>query len=165
MPTAHSPICGYGPASVSTLAVATSVADRATFEYLQPFHWAHSTLSHLWVWASQGWTTSVAAPVLICISDYWHSCHHLNTCLLIIAATHPKAHTFKSVVWSDRLWQWCCRYNQKMLVFSVLFTTTAWFLTKQIGSVGFILANCLNMLLRIAHRSGACTVCLHHTLS
>lgn len=47
-----------------------------------------------------------------------------------------------------------------MLVFSVLFTSTAWFLTTQIGSVGFILANCLNMLLRITHRSAACALSL-----
>ncbi|KAK7101753.1 man(5)GlcNAc(2)-PP-dolichol translocation protein RFT1-like [Littorina saxatilis] len=43
------------------------------------------------------------------------------------------------------------RYNQKMLVLSVLFLTTSWFLTTQIGSVGFILANCFNMALRITH--------------
>lgn len=43
------------------------------------------------------------------------------------------------------------RYNTKMLVFSVLFLTSSWYLTKTIGSVGFILANCLNMLARIAH--------------
>ncbi|KAL8575487.1 hypothetical protein ACOMHN_013038 [Nucella lapillus] len=43
------------------------------------------------------------------------------------------------------------RYNQKMLGFSVLFLTTSWLLTTQVGSVGFILANCLNMILRITH--------------
>ncbi|XP_025107124.1 protein RFT1 homolog [Pomacea canaliculata] len=43
------------------------------------------------------------------------------------------------------------RYNKKMLVFSVMFLTMAWYLTKQIGSVGFIIANCLNMMARISH--------------
>lgn len=42
-------------------------------------------------------------------------------------------------------------YNQKMMVFSVVFLTAAWWLTTQLGSVGFILANCLNMALRIQH--------------
>jgi hypothetical protein len=39
-----------------------------------------------------------------------------------------------------------------MLVFSLLFLTAAWLLTKKLGSVGFILANCVNMTLRIIHR-------------
>ncbi|XP_076448117.1 man(5)GlcNAc(2)-PP-dolichol translocation protein RFT1-like [Babylonia areolata] len=43
------------------------------------------------------------------------------------------------------------RYNRKMLGFSVLFLTTAWVLTLNVGSVGFILANCLNMAMRITH--------------
>ncbi|ESO89985.1 hypothetical protein LOTGIDRAFT_234090 [Lottia gigantea] len=43
------------------------------------------------------------------------------------------------------------RYNHKMLLFSVLFLLSSWFLTKTIGSVGFILANCLNMAARIIH--------------
>nr|KAG5691675.1 hypothetical protein BaRGS_014130 [Batillaria attramentaria] len=44
------------------------------------------------------------------------------------------------------------KYNKKMLVFSVVFLTMAWYLTRLIGSVGFILANCLNMTARIVHR-------------
>ncbi|KAK7476317.1 hypothetical protein BaRGS_00032435 [Batillaria attramentaria] len=43
------------------------------------------------------------------------------------------------------------KYNKKMLVFSVVFLTMAWYLTRLIGSVGFILANCLNMTARIVH--------------
>ncbi|XP_071960225.1 man(5)GlcNAc(2)-PP-dolichol translocation protein RFT1-like isoform X2 [Antedon mediterranea] len=43
------------------------------------------------------------------------------------------------------------RYNHKMLGFSVVFLTSSYFLTKSVGSVGFILANCLNMLARIIH--------------
>ncbi|XP_011674796.1 protein RFT1 homolog isoform X2 [Strongylocentrotus purpuratus] len=43
------------------------------------------------------------------------------------------------------------RYNTKMLGFSIVFLTSSWYLTKTIGSVGFILANCLNMLARIIH--------------
>lgn len=43
------------------------------------------------------------------------------------------------------------RYNHKMLAFSVIFLMSSWYLTKQLGSVGFILANCLNMGLRIIH--------------
>ncbi|XP_035677081.1 protein RFT1 homolog [Branchiostoma floridae] len=43
------------------------------------------------------------------------------------------------------------RYNKKMLVFSVLFLTSAVYLTRWLGSVGFIFANCLNMLARIVH--------------
>lgn len=43
------------------------------------------------------------------------------------------------------------RYNRIMLLFSVTFLAASWILTQMFGSVGFILANCLNMLLRIAH--------------
>ncbi|XP_038054403.1 protein RFT1 homolog [Patiria miniata] len=43
------------------------------------------------------------------------------------------------------------KYNQKMLLFSIIFLSSSWFLTKTFGSVGFILANCLNMTARIIH--------------
>nr|XP_026694892.1 protein RFT1 homolog [Ciona intestinalis] len=43
------------------------------------------------------------------------------------------------------------RYNKKMLLFSILFLSCSYYLTKAIGSVGFIIANCLNMLARILH--------------
>ncbi|XP_005103879.1 protein RFT1 homolog [Aplysia californica] len=43
------------------------------------------------------------------------------------------------------------RYNKKMLLFSGLFLFSSWLLTQWVGSVGFILANCLNMGARIAH--------------
>ncbi|KAK2185795.1 hypothetical protein NP493_222g02001 [Ridgeia piscesae] len=43
------------------------------------------------------------------------------------------------------------RYNLKMVVFSVLFLASSWYLTGAVGSIGFVLANCLNMLARIAH--------------
>ncbi|KAJ8308955.1 hypothetical protein KUTeg_013829 [Tegillarca granosa] len=43
------------------------------------------------------------------------------------------------------------RYNRKMLVFSAVFLVSSLFLTRHFGSVGFILANCLNMGTRIAH--------------
>ncbi|XP_071485292.1 man(5)GlcNAc(2)-PP-dolichol translocation protein RFT1-like [Diadema antillarum] len=43
------------------------------------------------------------------------------------------------------------RYNKKMLGFSVIFLTSSWYLTKSVGSVGFIMANCLNMMARILH--------------
>lgn len=42
-------------------------------------------------------------------------------------------------------------YNYKMMVFSALFLGASWYLTV-LGSVGFVIANCLNMLLRIYHR-------------
>ena len=45
-------------------------------------------------------------------------------------------------------------YNYKMMVFSVIFLAASWYLTS-LGSVGFVIANCLNMLLRIYHRSVA----------
>ena len=45
-------------------------------------------------------------------------------------------------------------YNYKMMVFSVIFLAASWYLTF-LGSVGFVIANCLNMLLRIYHRSVA----------
>ena len=44
------------------------------------------------------------------------------------------------------------RYNRMMLVFSVSFLTASLLLTRVLGSVGFILANCLNMSIRIVHR-------------
>ncbi|XP_013387167.1 protein RFT1 homolog [Lingula anatina] len=43
------------------------------------------------------------------------------------------------------------RYNYKMMLFSLLFLLASWSLTQWLGSVGFILANCLNMLARIIH--------------
>ncbi|CAG5118777.1 unnamed protein product [Candidula unifasciata] len=43
------------------------------------------------------------------------------------------------------------RYNKKMVLFSGLFLLSSWLLTRMLGSVGFILANCFNMLARIAH--------------
>ena len=39
-----------------------------------------------------------------------------------------------------------------MLVFSVVFLVAALVLTRLLGSVGFILANIINMTTRIAHR-------------
>ena len=42
-------------------------------------------------------------------------------------------------------------YNYKMMAFSVVFLGASWYLTV-LGSVGFVIANCLNMLLRIYHR-------------
>ena len=42
-------------------------------------------------------------------------------------------------------------YNYKMMLFSAVFLAAAWYLTI-LGSVGFVVANCLNMLLRIFHR-------------
>ncbi|KAI0219478.1 RFT1-like protein [Lamellibrachia satsuma] len=47
------------------------------------------------------------------------------------------------------------RYNVKMVAFSVLFLASSWYLTRVVGSIGFVLANCLNMLARISHS-------LHH---
>ncbi|PFX33256.1 Protein RFT1-like [Stylophora pistillata] len=41
-------------------------------------------------------------------------------------------------------------YNYKMMTFSVVFLAASWYLTI-FGSVGFVIANCLNMLLRIYH--------------
>ena len=43
------------------------------------------------------------------------------------------------------------KYNQKMVMFSIIFLFSTWFLTY-FGAVGFIFANCLNMMLRIIHR-------------
>ncbi|GAB1608069.1 protein RFT1 homolog isoform X1 [Argonauta hians] len=43
------------------------------------------------------------------------------------------------------------RYNNMMLGFSVTFLAGSWIFTRYFGSVGFILANCLNMALRILH--------------
>ncbi|XP_071082431.1 man(5)GlcNAc(2)-PP-dolichol translocation protein RFT1-like isoform X1 [Haliotis cracherodii] len=43
------------------------------------------------------------------------------------------------------------RYNRKMFIFSGVFLLSSWLLTKYLGSVGFILANCFNMLVRILH--------------
>ncbi|XP_071784262.1 man(5)GlcNAc(2)-PP-dolichol translocation protein RFT1-like [Asterias amurensis] len=43
------------------------------------------------------------------------------------------------------------RYNKKMLLFSVFFLSASWYLSSTLGSVGFILANCINMVARIMH--------------
>ena len=50
------------------------------------------------------------------------------------------------------------RYNRVMVVFSAVFLGAAIALTQLWGSVGFILANCINMFTRIVHRFGGwCT--------
>ena len=49
-------------------------------------------------------------------------------------------------------WVVCCSYNRKMLFFSAVFLSASLLLTRQFGSVGFVLANCVNMAVRIAHR-------------
>ena len=46
----------------------------------------------------------------------------------------------------------CSRYNHKMVVFTAVFLASSWYLTGPLGSAGFIMANCLNMLARIIHR-------------
>ena len=45
------------------------------------------------------------------------------------------------------------RYNYKMMLFSIVFLIASWYFTI-FGSVGFVIANCLNMLLRIYQRWG-----------
>lgn len=44
------------------------------------------------------------------------------------------------------------KYNRKMMALSVLFISSAYVLTRYFGSVGFIIANCVNMSARILHR-------------
>jgi oligosaccharide translocation protein RFT1 len=43
------------------------------------------------------------------------------------------------------------RYNRMMLVFSVTFLSASLLLTRLLGCVGFVLANCVNMTIRILH--------------
>ena len=50
-----------------------------------------------------------------------------------------------------------CRYNQKLLAFSALFLVSALLLTRVMGSAGFVLANCINMAVRIWHRLVLCS--------
>lgn len=42
-------------------------------------------------------------------------------------------------------------YNYLLVVLSIIFLLVSWFLTKVFGSVGFILANCINMIARIIY--------------
>ena len=51
-------------------------------------------------------------------------------------------------------------YNHYMVVFSLIFLVASLGLTKGFGSVGFILANCINMGLRIIHRYVICSFTL-----
>lgn len=44
------------------------------------------------------------------------------------------------------------KYNYLMVIFSVSFLAISYLLTNTLGPVGFILANCINMSARIAHR-------------
>nr|CAG4636943.1 EOG090X04LH [Ceriodaphnia reticulata] len=43
------------------------------------------------------------------------------------------------------------KYNGLMVILSCMFLFLSWLLSRAVGSVGFILANCVNMLLRIIH--------------
>lgn len=45
----------------------------------------------------------------------------------------------------------CSRYNILMAIFSVMFLIMSWFFTRTMGGIGFIIANCCNMLARILH--------------
>ena len=44
------------------------------------------------------------------------------------------------------------KYNGLMVILSCMFLFLSWILSRSVGSVGFILANCVNMILRIIHR-------------
>ena len=44
------------------------------------------------------------------------------------------------------------KYNRLMVLLSAIFLGLSWLLSRLFGSVGFILANCVNMALRIGHR-------------
>ena len=44
-----------------------------------------------------------------------------------------------------------CSYNRVMILFSVVFLSASLLLTQLCGSVGFILAHCVNMATRILH--------------
>jgi len=44
------------------------------------------------------------------------------------------------------------KYNRLMVLISAIFLGLSWFFSLIFGSVGFILANCINMSLRVAHR-------------
>lgn len=43
------------------------------------------------------------------------------------------------------------KYNGLMVILSCMFLFLSWILSRSVGSVGFILANCVNMILRIIH--------------
>ncbi|CAH0389729.1 unnamed protein product [Bemisia tabaci] len=43
------------------------------------------------------------------------------------------------------------KFNHKMIYLSIMFLFFSWLFTKLLGSVGFILANCCNMMFRILH--------------
>ncbi|VDN13483.1 unnamed protein product [Dibothriocephalus latus] len=43
-------------------------------------------------------------------------------------------------------------HNRRLTVFSVIFLTSTWLLVPHFGASGFILANCINMLARVAYR-------------
>ena len=43
-------------------------------------------------------------------------------------------------------------YNKRMMLFSFVFLAAAIFFSNMFGSAGLIMANCLNMIIRIIHR-------------
>jgi hypothetical protein len=43
-------------------------------------------------------------------------------------------------------------YNGAMLFFSFVFLAAAWLFTGLFGSVGFVMANSINMMVRIVYR-------------
>ena len=42
-------------------------------------------------------------------------------------------------------------HNIRMVLMSICYLTLAWAFTRSLGPVGFVLANCINMLFRISH--------------
>ncbi|CAI9741091.1 protein RFT1 homolog [Octopus vulgaris] len=82
--------------------------------------------------------SSSSGPVLL----RWY------TVYVLIIAVNGVSESFVFAVMSKKEVD---RYNNMMLIFSVSFLTASWLFTHYLGSIGFILANCLNMFLRILH--------------
>ncbi|XP_059351439.1 protein RFT1 homolog isoform X2 [Daphnia carinata] len=71
--------------------------------------------------------------------------HCLSVCLMAINGV-TEAYVFAAMSSKE-----LDKYNGLMVILSCVFLFLSWLLSRAVGSVGFILANCVNMLLRIIH--------------
>nr|CAG4638392.1 EOG090X04LH [Cyclestheria hislopi] len=95
--------------------------------------------SHLILWIYGGRTlTDGAGPLLLRV--------HCACVYLLAVNGITEAYVFAAMS-QEQL----NRYNHFMVGLSIVFLILSWLLSRLLGSIGFILANCANMALRIAH--------------
>ena len=116
------------------------------------------TTLHLLYFSSLSPSLSLCSgPMLLrwyCVYVLFLAVNGITECFMFAAMSQEQVDRYTSKKMMFKFWSSCSfpRYNGSMLVFSAVFLAAATLLTRYFGSVGFILANCINMSSRIAHR-------------